>query len=92
MSEQPKKKKIMREGADSVEAVDIPTASSHESQAQEKPWYNRNYCGCCGREACGKWCVDCQKHVAHDPRPDFERTYFALNGNDCPFAVENDHV
>ncbi len=55
-----------------------------------------DYCGCCGREIVyGKehnhwqWCVDCLPHIDPNPRlPPHEKTYFARNGQECPYQVK----
>ncbi len=46
-----------------------------------------SYCGCCGRPCSMSeiFCKDCMIHVATDNRPPWERTFFALNGEPCPF-------
>lgn len=46
-----------------------------------------DYCGCCGRECTGEWCLDCIGHLL--PRDGniypHERTYFAQFKKPCPF-------
>jgi hypothetical protein len=49
------------------------------------------YCGCCGRECPGDWCSDCRPHLKPYPKsggymPQWERTYIAQHGVDCPYA------
>lgn len=52
------------------------------------------YCGCCGRDLPfgGVFCEDCEKHLApaRHGMPDWERTYFAQHGADCPYQVAID--
>jgi len=46
-------------------------------------------CGCCGRDCPDDkiWCAECELHVGTEGTP-VDRTYFALHGIDCPYAVE----
>jgi hypothetical protein len=43
------------------------------------------YCGCCGRECIGEWCRDCKEHLGPAHLPPWDRIYFALHNEDCPY-------
>ena len=49
-----------------------------------------DYCGCCGNQIDateGAWCLRCAQHVGRFDGYEWDRTYFAINGVDCPFQV-----
>jgi hypothetical protein len=46
-------------------------------------------CGCCGRgilRGTSEWCTDCLPHIDTNEGPLWQQTWFAQNGNDCPFT------
>jgi hypothetical protein len=51
-----------------------------------------DYCGCCGREITPDianynpdWCVPCQSHLGPPNQAPWDRTYFAVNREECPY-------
>ena len=58
-----------------------------EKQGKHTRWVD--YCGCCGNEIpYGEWCLRCTQHLLPKGIPDWERTWFAQHGTDCPFQLK----
>ena len=52
----------------------------------------RDFCGCCGRPSGNSWisepwCRDCSGHVLKLGGAQWDRTWFAQTGQECPFQI-----
>ena len=71
-------------------------ATEERERVQTLAIMDRSYCGCCSGDlddSRSDWCNRCHPHVLSDTRPDrtfrpqYDRTYFAQFGRECPYQV-----